>query len=681
MKPDYAEGQNNIANIYMKKNDNEKAIYFFEKALLNKPNLIQANFNLAKIYTKLGDKLQISGDIEGSIKNYKQAIKYKPDYVEALNNWGISLQKLNKIDEAKDIFENSIKVKPDYFLSHNNLGNILMSMGEKSAAIKCYEEAIRLNSSFYEAYSNLGIVLNSQGKFDESIIQYKKAIKINPNFELAYNNLAVSQVNHGLTNEAIESYNAAFKINSNETKYIINSNLIFPIIPKSNKELEFYRDKYNSNIDLLQKRKFKIEDPQNEINPSTFYLSYSEFNNLEIKKKTSSFFRKAIPSINYNLNKNIKKTTSTIKKNKIEIGFISEFFTDHTIGKLYRGLIKKINSDKFRTTIFHLPKTKIGKIKTEIDGNVDNIINLKGDINNQQKQIEKENLDIIFYPDIGMVSSTYFLAHARLAPVQIISWGHPETSGISTIDYFLSSSLIETKDSHKFYSEKLVNFNRIPMFFIPPNLPELNLSRSDFQLPENKNLYCCPQSLFKIHPDFDRAINKIINKDKDSTIIFIETSYKKHKELLIERWSKNYPHINEKVIFVKSMPFEKFLSLLNISDILLDPFYFGAGVSFSESMLVGTPTVTMPGKFMRSRIVMGAYKQMQISNPPIANDIDHYVDIAVNLSKNKKENAKLKESLRQAAEKKLFNDLESVREFENFFENVYKLFKLHFKFS
>ena len=67
--------------------------------------------------------------------------------------------------------------------------------------------------------------------------------------------------------------------------------------------------------------------------------------------------------------------------------------------------------------------------------------------------IEEENLDIIFYPDIGMSAITYFLAFSRLAPVQIVSWGHPETTGIDTIDYFLSSQIIENLNSQKFYSK------------------------------------------------------------------------------------------------------------------------------------------------------------------------------------------------------------------------------------
>ena len=32
---------------------------------------------------------------------------------------------------------------------------------------------------------------------------------------------------------------------------------------------------------------------------------------------------------------------------------------------------------------------------------------------------------------------TYFLAYARLAPVQVVTWGHPDTTGLRTVDWML----------------------------------------------------------------------------------------------------------------------------------------------------------------------------------------------------------------------------------------------------
>ena len=175
-------------------------------------------------------------------------------------------------------------------------------------------------------------------------------------------------------------------------------------------------------------------------------------------------FRQIIPNINY-VSKNINKQK---KQKKIKVGFISEFLTNHTVGKLFVGLIKNIDRKKFDIIIFHTHRTKKSLIKNEIDNHSNKVINLNDRIKDQHEQVEKENLDIIFYPEIGMSSTTYFLAFARLAPVQIVSWGHPETTGISTIDYFLSSTLLDPNSVRQKYSEKLICLNQFPLYYEPP---------------------------------------------------------------------------------------------------------------------------------------------------------------------------------------------------------------------
>ena len=135
-----------------------------------------------------------------------------------------------------------------------------------------------------------------------------------------------------------------------------------------------------------------------------------------------------------------------------------------------------------------------------------------------------------------MTTSTYFLAHARLAPIQITSHGHPDTSGIDTIDYFVSSSHMETKGSNAFYSERLICLNSAYMHLIPPEKPKIKLDRLALGLPEKKNIYCCPQTLFKIHPKFDLALSKIVEKDSNAQIVMIETKYKDHMIKIKKRW-------------------------------------------------------------------------------------------------------------------------------------------------
>ena len=88
-------------------------------------------------------------------------------------------------------------------------------------------------------------------------------------------------------------------------------------------------------------------------------------------------------------------------------------------------------------------------------------------------------------------------------------------------------------------------------------------------------------------------------------------------------------------------------------------------------MLFGTPTITFPTDHIKSRLVLGAYKQMEIADPPIAKDIKNYVDLAVHYA-NRDDIGKLKKIYREAAEKKLFNTKEAGEEFNRILLNLFK---------
>ena len=95
-----------------------------------------------------------------------------------------------------------------------------------------------------------------------------------------------------------------------------------------------------------------------------------------------------------------------------------------------------------------------------------------------RKDVCDENLDSLFYPDIGMDTFTYFLAFSRLAPVQITSWGHPNSSGIPSIDYFISSRDLEVDTGDDHYSETLVRLKNPPTYYYRPETPNGTTTQS-----------------------------------------------------------------------------------------------------------------------------------------------------------------------------------------------------------
>ena len=449
-------------------------------------------------------------------------------------------------------------------------------------------------------------------------------------------------------------------------KIYVNAKLLYPFFFRDNEEIESSRANLEKNIDEIDNDNFTLKLEGEMIDPPIFNSSYDQYENLELNKKIVKILRKIYPILNQNL-------LSEQKNEKIKIGFISEFFSNHTIGKLFKGLIFNLDKNKFDTIVFHSKKDDHSPIfqefvRAEIESKIKNII-LPKSFQKKIENIKKENLDIVFFPDIGMSTEFYYLSFIRFAKIQITSWGHPVTTSNSSIDYFLTSKLLETSDAEKRFSEKLLLSKYLPMYFYKPKISNVLADTEIVQ----QNKYFCSQNLIKLHPHFDQILEKIIKKDKNANILLIKDNDEIMSQNLIERFQKNSSLNSDKIKFLEKMNVEKYINLCGSSSVLLDTIYFGAGNSFHESMFYGTPTVTMPTENLKSRIVLGAYKQMQIENPPVVDSIEDYVDCAVELANNeKKRMLDLKKYYQKQASEHLYENKGFINDINVILENIWR---------
>lgn len=175
----------------------------------------------------------------------------------------------------------------------------------------------------------------------------------------------------------------------------------------------------------------------------------------------------------------------------------------------------------------------------------------------------------------------------------------------------------------------------------------------------------CPQSLFKFHPDFDAILAEIASGDPEGHVVVLEGAQPAWNDLLRKRWAESGHRALERVHFVPRQPYGRFLALMSIVDVLLDPIHFGSGNTLYEAVVHGTPIVTWPGRFMRSRIVAGAYRQMGLPDAPVAARFEDYAPLALALGRDPARRAALRDAARARAGA-LFADHQAVREFEAF---------------
>ena len=532
-------------------------------------------------------------------------------------------------------------------------------------AQNCLYKILELYPENLSALINLSLCYFNTKNFEQAELILKKIIKIKINAPNIILQLVIVLEKQDKVDEAIHYINLGIKEKILDETLFIREKIILPAIFKDKDDIKFFRNRLNQNLNeiLNSKKKISLDIDNQMLKPPHFELSYDEYNNLEINKKCVKFFRKIYPQINEtNVLKNISKS-------KIKIGFISEYLTDHTIGKLYKGIILNLDKNKFDTIVFHTQKTKKGEIyESFINAEKNNIIKnyiLPKKFEDKQKIISKQGLDILFYPEIGLSLDLYYLSFIRLAKYQITSWGHPETTGNNTVDYFLTSKLIEAQGSEKNFSENLLYSNYVPMYYYTPIVK--NELKKD-ELSKN-NIYSCPQTLYKIHPDFDDVLGNILKEDKNAILYFIKdldnTFYKK----LINRFKKNKNLDLNRIKFIKQLSWEGYINHCGQASVLLDPLYFSAGNSFYESMFYGTPTVTKPTKYTKSRLVLGAYNQMEIQDAPIApvvNKINDYVETAVAIANNKNL-YDLKKYYNKKAQEKLYENKFIIDDLEKIF--------------
>ena len=573
----------------------DEKVYQTIKQLKMNLEINPSDYNIAY---EIGYLSHLQNDFTQALLYYKKALDYKEQLYQAHNNIGSIYQIQGYTNKAIESFKSAVLLNNKYSFAYVNLANCYIKIAHTNDAIKCLNKAIKIDPMLITAYSNLASIYHETGKYKKAITNYDKALEIN--------------------------YDPVIKL-----KKILAQ----PIIFHSNNQIEEQRELLKKNLyELLNlKNDIKLDDAYNEIGLTNFYLAYQKDCNHHLHKLIAKIYLKFSPSLEFE-SPHINGNNDENKK--IRLGIISNYFNNHTISKLNLGVFESFNKKNFEIYLI-CNEGDEDYMKINFYDKADHIIKFPYDLEVARKKISSEKLDVLLYLDIGMSAFTYFLAFSRLARIQCVTWGHPDTTGIPNIDYYISNKYAETLDSHKYYSEKLILLNSFLMYFKPPKLPEIPLSREQLKLPKNATIYACPQMLFKIHPDFDVVLKEILTMDKSGVIVFFNGNNPYWTYKLKERFNKSLDDLASRIIFQNKYSEEEFLSFLKQSDVMLDTLYFGGGYTSLLALSCGLPIVTMPSSFLRGKITEALLKQLCLEDCIVNNTYD-FAELAYKIANDKK---------------------------------------------
>jgi predicted O-linked N-acetylglucosamine transferase (SPINDLY family) len=581
------------------------------------------------------------GQLEEAIENFKLALEYEPNDVETLANYGASLTDNGIYSEALKVLEYGYKISNTNKIILNNLIVYYLRIKDISKAYSYCEEILKVEKTNPSILAMSAEVLYDSGQWKKSLKLHRQALKYS-------NNNIIYKIRYALA--------------------------LIPNVYEKEKYLNIGRKLYYKKMSIIyneiQTKEHSLSDLIASISVRMpYYIAYSTENNINLLKIYGDI---CIFIMNKYKEKGFFKELkySETRQIKIKLGIVSSDIKYHSVWNAFlKGIIANIDSSKIELNIYSINTIRdvetlyaISKSNKFIDGKrtLDEWINL----------IVNDNNDILLYPEIGMNPLINQIAAFKPAKYQFISWGHPETSGLSTIDYYLSTELLETHLSQENYVEKLIKLKGIGTCYNPPSLESPKFNLEQFGISKDSKVVLCLGAPNKFMPQYDYIYENIL-RDNDCHLIFMHDTAGMSRTLekrILNRF-KNKDCIH-KIHFIPFLTREGFNGIMNVSTLLVDTIGFSGFNTAMQAVGNNLPVVTLPNRFMRSKNAYAINKILNLDDI-IAYNFEEFFKIIQRLLNDKIFYHDIKIKIKER-EKLLYNDINSVRQLEDF---IYKVVK------
>jgi protein O-GlcNAc transferase len=399
-----------------------------------------------------------------------------------------------------------------------------------------------------------------------------------------------------------------------------------------------------------------VGDPQDALAAATlctnFYFHYTTEDVLDAQCRYAAaierLVRAAIPDAG-------AATPQRERDGRIRVAVFSAYLSQHTITRLFGAMLRGLDRSRLRLGFFQHGDDDA--LRGGIAVGDDVVVAGPRGAADWAQAIRAFAPSLLLHTDLGMHPMTQCLAALRLAPVQAVLWGHPVSTGFSTIDAFLSSALMEGDGAESRYSERLFRLPGLGTCFAAPTREPRTPAELAARDPARVE-YLFVQSVFKNLPLHDRLLARIAARLPAARFHLTPHADAGVCARLRTRLEGAFAGAGldpaRHLGILRGLPPPEFLGLARAGDVNLDSIGWSGGNTTLEILWFGTPTVTLPGRTMRSRHTAAMLRLLELPQL-VAQDVDDYVDIAVELGRSADFRAEMR-GLIESRKHRLYDD-------------------------
>ena len=648
IEPTSARAHNNLGQLLLQLGSTSEAIASFREALRLQPEYAIALNNLGLAHSA-------SEEFENALECFRRALELNPAIMEAWVSRAAVLMKLNRFEGALDCIEAALRIMPKDVAVMTQKAFILLSLRRPLDCLDAADSVLRIHSQSAEALNARAGALRRLGRRTEALQSLKLALACDPAYIEAWSNYSTILHEVGDVEAATSACGKALELEPDgiQARTRLLARMI-PPVPLSEDAINEARAKFDSELvnleSWLEGRILCERDAFTAAQQQFFYLSYQERSNRGLLERYRGASVARLAAFQKFSHEEPQRQALKIglAAHRFKLGFISAHVYDHSVfNAILRGWLKCLDRTTFDITLFNL-SSHHDATTPEASASVDHVEAERRPLGDWVHAIRRRNLDALIYPEIGMNETTLALSSLKLARQQFAAWGHPETSGLPSIDYYLSAELFEPPEAQDHYTERLVRLPNLGVYCQPYGVDSVPVDLAALGIDGHGPVFVCPGVPFKYRPQDDRIFIEIARRLQHCRFIFFHHEIPELSQRLLARLAAGFRNAKlDPARFLRAIPWQPraaFHGLLRRADVYLDTIGFSGFNTMMQAIECHIPCVTYEGRFMRGRLGSGIIKRLGLPEW-VATSTEQYIDFAAELGTSAAVRGKIREAM------------------------------------
>lgn len=556
----------------------------YRQILSAEPHNLAASNSLAALLIRRAMLLQSQGRPQDALACFDRALALQPDNNEALINHGFLLHTQGRLDVALSSYRRALSVAPGQPAIENNCGVILSVLDRHVEAVAHFERAIALQPNTADFWNNRGLSQRRTGQNEAALASYRKALQLDPNYVEALRNAGNVLIELGQLDEAARLFAQLVSI-APKMPYALGTLMHVRLLSCdwTDYAISVRRvvDGLNDNAKLIAP--FEL-------------LSLTDDGDAQLRCAT------AFAGQRFPLSTSPLWRRERYAHDRIRLAYVSGDFRQHAMPLLMAGVFEQHDRSRFECIALSFGPQESGAMRARLVSAFDRFVDI-GSLSDRQAAALLRELEVDIAVDLmGFTRNGRPGIFAnRGAPLQVAYLGYPGSMGAAYFDYAIVDGFIVGDQVKLRFAENTVclpdcfqaNDDKRSPAGPAPTKPSQGLPESGF-------VFCSFNNSYKLNPPMFDVWMRLLTAVPGSVLWLVADNRLAQQNLAREAATRGVAP--DRLIFAGRVSYAEHLARMQLADLFLDAFPFGAGTTASDALRAGLPLLTLAGDSFASRM-------------------------------------------------------------------------------